>query len=204
MRKIGCPHILVDNGDDPDYYLELCSLGVDAIRHETTGRPEKRLAESWEILRNTFLESGLEYMWLVEWDIYPRIDLIDELLVLRRPVIAVPYFTRGNSMCTQMYVNTVDRRGIINHTSVPQEMFVTEFPKIHTQTDVIPTGFGTGCLLINRKIAEHYRFKWIPSAPEVAPDTWLWYDFLDNNAMCFLYNTEVVEHRHKSWNEILN
>jgi hypothetical protein len=211
LKACGVQTLLCDNSRT-GYWKELARLGTDVIEwydreREDGGRPERKIAGSFNALRDVFLKTDFTHMWLVEWDIYPTKELLLNLLAYDQPVMAVPYFSKGTEIILQGQFYTRESTLFnFNAPFPPSTMFTTPVPRFYskdaTTFDTLWTTPGTGCVLLRRDAVAHLPFRYDESRPETTPDTWLWMDILEKQIPAYFYNLDFVTHKHKSWMEL--
>lgn len=75
-------HVIVDNSPGKEYAHKLRSYGVKVLRVPNKGNksPQELVADSHNLLRTYALDKGADYLFHLESDIIPPVDVIERLL----------------------------------------------------------------------------------------------------------------------------
>jgi hypothetical protein len=201
LQKITYPTkvLLVDNTKDEGYYSNWLKKSFQLVIH-VDWKPEDYLysiiTRSQNIIRNYTLYNNYEYLFLLESDQFPPVNVIEYLLSLSKRVCALPYFTYTafQSKLLQFDIedfgNTRDGRTMnLDKTFLNWDGLVK--PKIQP---------GIGCLLIHRSVLSKIIFR---CDKDHASDTYFHEDLNNLGIQCYVSELNFSEHQNSNWFEII-
>jgi len=158
----------------------------------------EKLADSHNQLRRYFLESGADYMFHLESDIFPPSDIIEQLLWCRKPIVNALYQIFDGAWrnpCIRVH----DKKSP-NYDDFVFHFELMNFHHFWIDGTLKPTYIaGIGCCLMKRKIMENFEFRCEKDNPNGSPpDTYFAEDlrlrgvenWVHTGILCFHWNRE--------------
>ena len=84
VKKLNCDVLLVDNSECEEYYNKIKSLGVNVIKDRYYKKARNRIVSSRNLLKEHCLKNGYDYLFSLEQDVIPPLDVIERLLKLNK------------------------------------------------------------------------------------------------------------------------
>jgi hypothetical protein len=149
---------LVDNTRNTDYHKNLRKIYNVSIDHVDPANKEARfyMAESIEKIRQRAVKRNYDYLFILEIDIFPPMDIIELLLAHDKDVVGASYWTgHGDESFLQLLW--------LQQTN--EETYVSQFfkwPEIRKFYDgKLKKAFanGNGCILIKNHVLHQLRFR---------------------------------------------
>ncbi|MFA6572475.1 MAG: hypothetical protein WCT77_14700 [Bacteroidota bacterium] len=153
-------------------------------------------------MRSYFLIGGYDYMFSLESDIFPPVNVIEYLLFHHRKVVGLGYFI-GHVFESKFLIQQMDDVSLLMAQSMlpPLNSIFNWFDgKVKTCFN-----FGMGCLLIHRSVLENISFR--IEAEDTArghSDIYFHNDLRTNGIVAFIDTAYVAEHRNGNWGKIKN
>jgi len=159
--------LIVDNSKDDDYFNKIKSLGVPVIKSKWDERSKIRLTNAQNLLRQKVLDEGYDYLFNLEQDLIPPVDIIEKLLFHKKEVISGWYYiTSIPRPCLSQTWQLVD----MQFASRP--VLMTEMAKERLMKCFLGS---FGCSLISRSVLEKIKFRVYKTFSQHA-DTWFYFD----------------------------
>ncbi|MFW9872070.1 MAG: glycosyltransferase family 2 protein [Candidatus Thorarchaeota archaeon] len=159
--------LFIDNSETDDYMNKIKSLGMNCIKSKWDERSKIRLTNAQNLMRKKFLESDCTHIFILEQDLIPPKDIIEQLLSHDKEVVGGWYYiTNHPRPCLSREWTLVDMKF---------------FPQIPVMTDMAKERLmkcflgSFGCSLIKRKVIEEIKFKSYVGFVHHA-DTWFYFD----------------------------
>ena len=95
VRQLTYPNLeifLVDNSDNDALAMEVAALGFRVARVEPKGRARHYITKSQNLIRQFFLLGNYDYLFSLECDNFPPLNIIEVMLAERKDNVNVPYF----------------------------------------------------------------------------------------------------------------
>lgn len=159
----------VDNSADKKYHKKIFNYFISRKKPDfkisvvRTPRISKEseifMAFSAKALRDYFLRNQYDYLFYLECDIFPPLDIIERLLAYKLPIISGMYFI-GKKADSYPMINRVNEYdyGSIFHSA--NDNFLNVFYQIKDVWEYKPVfNCGIGCSLIHRSIIERIPFR---------------------------------------------
>ena len=159
--------LFVDNSKDDDYFNKIKSFGVPVIKSKWNEQSKIRLTNAQNLLRQEVLDKGYDYLFNLEQDLIPPVDIIEKLLEHKKEVISGWYYiTQSPRPCLSQTWQLIDMQFALRPplmTAMAKERLMKCF-------------LGSfGCSLIHRSVLEKIKFKVYRIFTQHA-DTWFYFD----------------------------
>lgn len=201
-----CEILLVDNSPDPDYHKKIQDLGGLHVLHiEPKGNPVQFIAKSQEIIRQVAIKNNMDYLMMIECDVFPPLNIIEHLKHYRTTVVSGNYFlAHGEDTCLSIQEIEHDfHRKQVGRLS-PYESF-RYFDGSLSQV------FGThlGCTLIHKTVFKTIPFRSDTTLKERAKlstfsDTYFFVDCIRNDIPVYSDMSVMCTHERRSWDELIH
>jgi GT2 family glycosyltransferase len=193
--KNRCEFVIFDNSPTPENARFLTKeYGVKVIWKDFEGlKVNEKLAKTHQMVKEYAVDNGFDYILHLESDVFPQVDVIEELLRTGKSVVGVPYLI-GNGgqrhFVTRIFdYHNKDYCSIVNMAHFQQFFFNGEVKRCSTN--------GLGCTLIKTSSIKSINFRHEENRDE-APDTFFSNDLMQNRIsywvhtgmLAFHYNTE--------------
>jgi len=191
--------LLVDNSVPPDFlsvsnFTNIFSkLMWKYIVQEPSKTPRETLAESQNVIVDYAMENGYSHILFLEQDIFPHIDVLNDLLIHSKLVVGFPYFKYlpDNKSDYIVWSDTfIDLSGNVIAEITPVDEVMRKFDGNLKRV----FGIGMGCVLVDVRVFESgIRFR---VAPNEAPfsDTYFSQDLFKRNIPFFADTSKIVKH----------
>jgi cellulose synthase/poly-beta-1,6-N-acetylglucosamine synthase-like glycosyltransferase len=188
--------LLIDNSKGNKFFNKIKKLKVPVIKGTWNEQSKIRLTNSQNKLREICLKKGYEYMMMLESDLIPPKDIIEQLLSHKKLVVSGWYYiTSTPRPCLSQTWELVDMK------FKPKIPLLTEMSKQRLMK-VFMGSFG--CSLIHRSVLEQIKFKVFKTFSHHA-DTWFYFDCEKLNIPVFVDTDLLVPHfQDYQWDKILN
>lgn len=196
--------LIVDNSKDSEYHKRLVELLGDkgeVIYYKAREGQDMRdyMTDCNNIIRDRVLTGGYNYLFSLESDIFCPKNTLEYLLIQKRKVIGLPYFTKHNYY-SQIMVMETDKFGLVNLTKYKtlKEAFLEFEGKVQKEYMI-----GLGCLLIHRLVLEKIKFRVDLKAKEKGhADTYFHIDLRKQGIDSYLATSYYCHHQNSSWYKI--
>ena len=182
--------------DNTDYINSF--EGVEAVWTKDKGNGLlAHINDSHKQCAEQTLKGGYDFMFHLETDVFPPLDVIERLLVHKRPIIGGMYdiyFGKKRKAMIQMkegYERTLKGYNVVKFLEEGEPLFYDG-----TVREVFHAGLG--CMLIHRDILHGVKFR-VEKGVNFHTDTWFAND-------CFLYNKDIYvdttimcKHYNQTW-----
>jgi hypothetical protein len=187
---------LADNSLTKDFSEYIKSKGFDCINITDKDNDKsvlKRLAISHELCRQYALKKGYDYILHLETDVFPPIDVIERLMVEKKPIIGAIYQISDDTARTFMLnriSSVIDeyRHTISGHYN---NYMITGKP-------VQTLSAGLGCVLIARPVFEKFAFRHIEGASWFPDVVWI-NDLFNKNVKYYAHTGIICKHKNSNW-----
>lgn len=210
--------VMVDNSKGTSYLAKLRRDGVPAVQVSRGRNSRDALANAANYLRKRTLDGGYDYLMMLECDIFPQADIIEQLLkstdtsslLLKEGcrVVGAPYhITDGKTarLCVFMPERN-EATGLVGTRPMDpgkeSEFLHTGVRRVH--------GMGVGCTLIHKSILEKFPF-WYSELDDDRmqggvqrkhPDVYFYLDLHNAQIPVYCDSDLYVMHRPSSWNDV--
>ncbi len=181
--------LLVDNSKEEHFYNKLRNLDIKAIRLPYNEKMRERVVLGHNTLREYALKEDYDYLLVLDQDIIPSKDVIENLIKHNKDAVSALYF--GHHVLSSgenkpmpfawTFIEKKDHWGRVG--------YLTEYEV--ESGELIEIAFsGMGCVLLSRNALEKVKFRYDLSI-EAWDDRWLGYD-LSLNGLKFYLDTSVI------------
>lgn len=192
--------LLVDNSEYRDYYVELKKrlanfpfVSVERVSPQQYPDFKFALAKSHDICRQKAIDGKYEYLLHLESDIFPPINVIEELIQSRKKVVGAMYHIELGERSSLMIQKLED------FGEAHRETFNLEETDLDFVDGTVKRVFscGLGCVLIHKSVLKQFVFRTEVDSP-VHPDSFFYAD-LDAKGINAYVNTSILcEHKNHS------
>lgn len=187
----------VDNSPNPSYVqskIEKWGLSMDWYDPKNM-RNQDYHRDSMNIIREKFLKSDCDFLFILECDLFPPLDIIEQLLMFDTQIISVPYFLDfGHKSCLP---DTEIEDGFGQLTTNRHKDWKEGF--MDFKGDITEASqCGIGCVLIDRSVMEQTDFFTLHSDMSHC-DMWFYFALKDLGIKVYYDTTQIIEHRNSEW-----
>jgi len=207
IKKLTYPNLdilIVDNSDNPEYYKKIKkALGdrgkVIHVKRKENQRIHELMCDCNNKIRASVINKKNDYKFLfsLESDLFPPLNIIEYLLLQRKPFIGVPYFT-GQHYASAIIDYHEERFGYPRGLDVSlMKSFIKYDGKL-----VLGNNTGIGCTMIHRDILKKVKFR-TELEYNIWADSYFHSDIYDKfNIQPYLTSDIIVEHRNSDWRKV--
>lgn len=186
---------IVDNSYDSSYIQKFKDLGINCQYVNPEGSAREYILKSQTLIREYFLSKDYDYLFFVESDIIPPLDIVEKLMIHEKPVCAAPYLTfKREATKSILSENDVIGDGFaMSRMLSPAEAF------LFTDGDLKQTtAAGFGCVLIERWVIEKIPFR-IDLSRDTHTDSMFYEDLLYEKIPAYFDSSIWVDHINSDW-----
>lgn len=187
--------LFVDNSKDDNYFNKIKSLEVPVIKSKWNEQSKIRLTNAQNLLRQKVLDEGYDYLFNLEQDLIPPVDIIEKLLSHKKEIVGGWY-----------YITNVPRPCLSQTWELIDMQFASRPPLFTAMAKerLMKCFLGSfGCSLISRSVLEKIKFKVYKTFTQHA-DTWFYFDCDKLNIPVFVDTDLLIPHfQDYKWEEIL-
>jgi hypothetical protein len=188
--------LLIDNSKNPEYHKQYSNC-IYYQRKDENQSIRAIMADCDEIARKYVIENDYDYMFKLECDLFPPMNIIEELLYYNKPVIGCSYFIGfGNE--SRLLAMEIDTHGTERNTRQ-----LTWLQSFINYDGTVKKAFqiGTGCILIHKKILNRIKFRIVDNDDSHA-DSWFHHDLFFMDIPVYLHTGIIPRHENSKWTEI--
>lgn len=191
---------LVDNSKDIAFHKVIRTHGFDCDYVNPDGRMSREyMTECLNVIRDRVLKGGYDYLMMIESDLYPPLDVVDNLLIHSMPVTAYAYMIYTGEGSSPMLSEVEDDIAAFDkdyNTRILDNMAGFDF----MNGDIRKShSCGLGCCLIQRWILEKIKFR-IDDEYQSHADEYFHKDVLvELGIQPYVDTSMIVNHWNKSW-----
>lgn len=154
------------------------------------------VTESFNKIREYFLQSDCDYWLCLEIDLFPPPDIIESMLAYNEQIVSARYFIGDGKDSRLMSMEFDDTF----QPNTNRNMTLTENFVEYGSGKTISGSSGLGCLLIHKDVMRQITF-FISDEEYTHADTYFsrTLDFFD---IPVTYHDEIIEHRSQNWNYV--
>ena len=186
----------MDNSLDKNWHSEISKKYAVEIGYVNpiNKRNCDYMCESSNKLRQRAIESGYQYFFYLECDLFPHKTIIEDLLIWKQDFVSAPYFI-SESYKSELCRSEIDltSKYLLNRNVSTIEGF-RDFNGTLKRLD----GTGTGCSLISEKLFNMIPFRTISNSPNHA-DTFFHQDMVAHGFRNMCDTSIIVEHKNQNW-----
>ncbi len=190
IKRLNCDILLVDNSESEEYFNKIKSLGINIIKDKYYEKARERIINSRNLLKKYCLEKGYDYLFSLEQDVIPPIDIIERLLKHNKKIVGAVYYKLEDE-------NTLSPVAWIHHKgTLARRLNYSETiePKL---IEVITCGLG--CILIHKDVLEKINFRYDTNKKSF-DDVWFGVDARENGFKVYLDTSIKCKHLIKEMN----
>jgi hypothetical protein len=196
-------HIFIDNNPDLTYFDKLRSLGLEVYHTERGANSREALARSQNLARKIAVEQGFDYMFSLESDILPPINVIEQLMVHGKDVITGLYYIGDKKKNIRVPCVTVAKWNETLGAYGTRLLTYEEFGQYRNKGVKRVQAGGFGCCLISKQIFTKYGFYYDPRFKGHS-DIYFFNDLFRNQIPVFIDTDVICEHDNSDWLEVVD
>lgn len=186
---------LVDNSETDKNAKFIESLGIKCRYIPKNGRGIiETMAECHQACLDYAVENEYDYMLHLETDIFPKHDILENLMVLDKPITCGLYHIFDGAYREPMI------RMIENYNTGYMQAYGIGFMQgqyLDGKPLQVYSG-ALGCTLIRKDVFGNIKFRWVEGEHQF-PDTWFAQDMYAQNIPIWVDTKALCEHRNISW-----
>lgn len=188
--------LFIDNSKTEDYMNKIKSFGMNCIKSSWNEQSKIRLTNAQNLMRQKFLEGDYTHLFVLEQDLIPPKNIIEQLISHDKDVVGGWYYI------TQVPRPCLSREWkLVNMQYSPEPLMMEEIGKERLMK-CFNGSFGVS--LIKRKVLEKIKFKVYKTFIQHA-DTWFYFDCEKEGFEVFVDTDLLIPHfQDYKWEEILN
>ncbi|MBL7147504.1 MAG: hypothetical protein ISS82_01630 [Nanoarchaeota archaeon] len=184
VKKLNCDVLLIDNSEGEEYYNKIKSLGVNVIKDKYYEKARDRIVSSRNLLKERCLKNSYDYLFSLEQDVIPPLDVIERLLKHGKKIIGALYFKLEDEdtlspLAWVHHEGNYARRLNYSDTVEPRLM------------EVITCGLG--CVLIHKDVLEKVNFRYDKNKKSF-DDIWFGIDAREHGFKLYLDTSIKCKH----------
>ena len=182
-------------GENNDKFFAYNSAKINNIRDNAIGSVISRMAMSHNDCREYAIKHNYQYMFHLETDIFPPLDVIENLLAKDKKVIGGLYDRdEGKYRTTMIQKHIYSAYHVISSVN-----FITGDEISFIDGTVKPiSSIGLGCILIHNSIFKIIPFRFIKNE-NVHPDSYFSEDCFRNKIKIYADTSIYCRHDNKAW-----
>lgn len=191
--------LLIDNSDNKIFAQRIAAEGFDCINIYMPHLPiREKMYLCYKTFREYFLENKYDYWFSLECDVFPPLNVIEHLLILKSRVIGLPYFTFQHPMDQMLFT---DFEYPFSNETTRFQNFFKEF-QYFNGTVVQQFNTGIGCLLIHNSVLKKVDFGMPNKNHEIHNDTVFHGDLSKAGIPVYIDTSAICRHFNSDWNKI--
>lgn len=196
--------LIVDNTPDGGRYQQnVLSKKINSIHYDPPKGESTYLCitkSQNEIVKYARMYN-YDYIFMLESDQFPPLNVIEYLLSFRKQVVSLPYFI-GQSFASKVLYNDIEDFGKnrLSKTMSLDKAFMQWNGKLKRQFN-----HGIGCMLISKTVFKRFGFRMpVNNEIEAHSDVYFHEDLRNNGISSFVTEAYISHHENASWFNILN
>ena len=187
---------LADNSLTKDFSEYIKSIGFNSINitnEENKDSVLSRVATSHELCRQYAMRNNYDYILHLETDVFPPIDIIEQLMAEKKPVIGALYQLSDNEARVPMLnriSSDVDDYRVAIYGGYNNFMI--------TGKPVKTLSVGLGCILISRPVFSKFPFRNIKGASWFPDVVWI-NDVYAKKVPIYAHTGIICRHKNSNW-----
>ena len=188
--------LFIDNSKGDNYFNKIKSLGMNVVKSPWNEQSKIRLTNAQNLMRTKFLEGDYTHLFVLEQDLIPPKDIIEQLLEHDKDVVGGWYYiSEVPRPCLSREWTLIDLK------FCPRQPLMTEMAQKRLMKCFL-TSFGVS--LIKRKVLEEIKFKAYTHFTQHA-DTWFFFDCEKKGFEVYVDTDLLIPHfQDYKWNEMLD
>jgi len=198
LKELSYPRkdiFFVDNSAGMRFYQRALAAGFTVQKSEHLHRIRDMVTRDHNIIRQKVLDGGYDYLLILDQDVIPPKDVIEQLMKHDKDVVSALYFGHhdiGGEVTVMPFAWVFSKElGDWNNTGYLLDTEVWGAPQL------LQIAFaGMGCILIKRNVLEKIEFRYSQEM-DAWDDRWLGVDVRANGFEFYLDNTVKCKHLYK-------
>jgi len=194
-------HVFIDNSHDTRYANRLRRRGVKCFHVERGNNTREAIARSCNFGRKLALKGGYDYMFMLESDVYPPHDIIQQLMIQGKDVITGLYYIGDREKGQRVPCVTVEKWNEQLLCWGTRLLRQDEFDDwINKGVKQCQAG-SFGCCLISKNILEKFPFYYCPELSG-HPDIYFFNELKNKKRQVFIHTDIICEHENTPWKNV--
>lgn len=188
--------IIADNSDTRKNYKKIVKQGINAVWVDPHKKSSRRyIAESHEVIRRQAISEGVDFLFHLEDDIIPPLDIIERLMAHQKQVVSGMYFiNQGHNSHLMIQDNEKEFYSLMHTRNVDEGRDINYVDGTLKQVYAC----GLGCTLIHKSVFTKIPFRYEEDV-DAHPDTFFAHDLKQANIPQYLDTSILCEHNNVSW-----
>ena len=166
--------LLVDNSKKENFFNKIKSLNINVIRIPYFEKMRDRVTNAHNKLREYVLKENYDYLLILDQDIIPPKDVIEQLIFHNKDAISALYFGHHNITTGENKIMPFAWTFIMKEGHWSKVRYLNDM-EIRNRAVLEIAFAGMGCVLLSRNILEKIQFRYDKDI-EAWDDRWLGYD----------------------------
>ena len=183
--------LVLDNSEDEAHVKKITDLGLNAIHYRTERDTiQEIMCDCNNYIRDKVLKENYDFLFSLETDVFSAPNIIENLLLHRKPVVGVPYFIHKH-YDSKLITFDVEEFGDfrLSGSMKPKQAF-----KYVDGTVKRAHQLGLGCILIHRSVLEMIEFRIEDDQTGSHPDSFFHQDCLAKGIPVYADTMEIATH----------
>jgi hypothetical protein len=189
--------VIFDNSKSPDNAKMINQkYGVKCVWKDYSGLSViEKLALTHEEIRVYAINNDYDFVLHLESDVFPKEDVIEQLLWTRKAVVGVPYQLFGGGQRRVVTQGKSDNELALGFYHSCLNLSFTQHWFFDGKVKRCTTN-GVGCTLIHKEVLKKFPFRFVKD-DDSAPDTWWTRDLASANVPYYVHTGMLAFH----WNK---
>jgi len=198
--------IIIDNTNDNGEYFEALKtrfepMGFKVYHVERGNSSREALARSQNLARKIFLEGDYDYLFSLESDIFPKMNIIDALISHNLDIVTGLYMIGSEEKDTRTPCITIPHYIKEKGTWGTRLLKPEEFIEYINQGPKLVAAGGMGCCMMYRDVIEKVAFTYIPGH-NAHSDVFFFLDTARKNYLTVVDTDLFCKHKNSEWEDV--
>lgn len=191
-------YYFVDNSANPSWHLKnVVAKGFKCDYVSPVGkRNNKYMCESQELIRDYFLQSDCTHWLSLECDLFPRSNIIEEMLAQDTPIVSMAYLIGQGKDIWVLKTEIENLFETNTNRNIDLKEGFLEWGTGNTKSKM----FGLGCALIEREVIEQIPF--VVNKDDTHHADTNFYFMLNILGYEVKYIEEIINHQNSNWSAV--
>lgn len=187
-------YYFVDTSKDIEHAKQISEIGFKVSYQKPEGMPRDFVTKAQNNIRDYFLNSDCEYLFMLECDQYPPKDVVEYLVGLNKQIVGASYYLFSGSLMKSVSTHAIHTANSLElrHLNVLEDFYTTGSGISRVRA------LGLGCILIHRSVLEKIPFR-VKKGESMASDSYFHEDLIRNKIPCYVDKNIVIDHVSDGW-----